>query len=274
MLFAYGICNAEYARTFYRALGAGQALTASFEAARAAIRNGSNKNFQGEAAKFVLLCSDHDLWLPREAPFLSRTWWPPWPRVEDYVGRETLTVSLAKLFEHRRAVCLWGTEGSGKTALCLEFCRFFSAPGGRRFSAGAFHVKVDHGSGLLTALLDQLGRGLNRWCEEPKARLQLLAQHFDELGHWLVVVDGLAAPELAEAETRELLSQLLERTTNLHLLLTARVPLHGKWTTLGSSKVVDLPLPHLEVDDAARLLASRARRPFFHQDWDALVSPK
>eukprot|EP00913_Durusdinium_trenchii_P000063 g57.t2 len=247
MLFAYGICNAEYARTFYRALGAGQALTASFEAARAAIRNGSNKNFQGEAAKFVLLCSDHDLWLPREAPFLSRTWWPPWPRVEDYVGRETLTVSLAKLFEHRRAVCLWGTEGSGKTALCLEFCRFFSAPGGRRFSAGAFHVK---------------------------ARLQLLAQHFDELGHWLVVVDGLAAPELAEAETRELLSQLLERTTNLHLLLTARVPLHGKWTTLGSSKVVDLPLPHLEVDDAARLLASRARRPFFHQDWDALVSPK
>ena len=88
MLFAYGICNAEYARTFYRALGAGQAwklhhvlrveirnirgfkersnsclvlqagmtsvcllqaLTASFEAARAAIRNGSNKNFQGEA---------------------------------------------------------------------------------------------------------------------------------------------------------------------------------------------------------------------------------
>ena len=29
----------------------------------------------------------------------------------------------ATLFEHRRAVCLWGEKGSGKTALCLEFCR-------------------------------------------------------------------------------------------------------------------------------------------------------
>ena len=30
--------------------------------------------------------------------------------------------SEANLFEHRRAVCLWGGQGSGKTALCLEFC--------------------------------------------------------------------------------------------------------------------------------------------------------
>merc|ERR1719401_3403161 len=51
-----------------------------------------------------------------------------------------MTHRLARVFEQRRAVCLWGDAGSGKTGLCTEFCCHFSAPGGRRFSAGAFLV--------------------------------------------------------------------------------------------------------------------------------------
>lgn len=49
--------------------------------------------------------------------------WPLWPQVEDYLGRERFKVDLARLFQHRRAVCVWGDRGSGKTALCVEFCR-------------------------------------------------------------------------------------------------------------------------------------------------------
>jgi len=257
-----------FCRTFYRALGAGQALNASFEAAQAAIRYGTNKAFHAEAGKFVLLCSDGWGWPAREVPSLPLTLWPTWPRVEDYVGREAFTVSLATLFEHRRAVCLWGEKGSGKTALCLEFCRFFSAPG-RRFSQGAFHVNARQV--LCAAALEALLR--QRLASKGTASLLEAVRLMDELGHpWLLVVDGLS-PEVLEAEeTNGLLSWLLEETTSLHLLLTARGPLYGP-SRLGYSKVVDLPLPHLDPTEASLLLARRARRPFFPCDCGAPAAP-
>ena len=61
-------------------------------------------------------------------------------------------------------------------------------------------------------------------------------------------------------------SMLLESTTRLHLLLATQRALTTSWATLGYSKVVDLPLPELELEDGARLLARRARRPFFQED--------
>eukprot|EP00435_Cladocopium_sp_Y103_P000004 s3974_g1.t1 len=247
-------------RAFYRALGAGQALRASFEAGQAAIRTVAGNAFEGEAQKFVLLCASDGRWPLREAVSLPPTLWPHWPRVEDYLGRESFTVSLAKLFEHRRAVCLWGGQGSGKTALCLEFCRFFSAPG-RRFSHAAFHVTARQvaSSSLLAVLLQQLGHAAGGSVELLRA-----VREVDALRRpWLLVVDGFSE----DLESSEMLSHLLAETTHLHLLLTARDPLHGQWA-MGYSKVVDLPLPQLAPFDAARLLARRARRPFFAADFD------
>ena len=256
-----------FCRTFYRALGAGQALNASFEAAQAAIRYGTNKAFHAEAGKFVLLCSDGWGWPAREVPSLPLTLWPTWPRVEDYVGREAFTVSLATLFEHRRAVCLWGEKGSGKTALCLEFCRFFSAPG-RRFSQGAFHVNARQV--LCAAALEALLR--QRLTSKGAVSLLEAVRLMDELGRpWLLIVDGLSPAVLEAEETNGLLSWLLEETTSLRLLLTARGPLYGP-SRLGYSKVVDLPLPHLDPTEASLLLARRARRPFFPCDFGAAAA--
>lgn len=249
-----------FCRAFYRALGAGQALRPSFEAGQAAIR--TSKAFEGEAQKFVLLCASDGPWPLREALSLPPTLWPHWPRVEDYLGRESFTVSLANLFEHRRAVCLWGGQGSGKTALCLEFCRFFSAPG-RRFSHAAFHVTERQVacSSLLAVLLQQLGRG--DVAGGSVSSLLRAVREVDALRRpWLLVVDGFSE----DLESSEMLSHLLAETTHLHLLLTARDPL-GHWA-MGYSKVVDLPLPQLAPFDAARLLARRARRPFFAADFE------
>lgn len=255
-----------FCRAFYRALGAGQALRPSFEAGQAAIR----RAFEGEAQKFVLLCASDGQWPLREALSLPPTLWPHWPRVEDYLGRESFTVSLANLFEHRRAVCLWGGRGSGKTALCLEFCRFFSAPG-RRFSHAAFHITERQVacSSLLAVLLQQLGRGSDGSDGSDIAggsvsSLLRAVREVDALRRpWLLVVDGFNE----DLESSEMLSHLLAETTHLRLLLTARDPLHGQWA-MGYSKVVDLPLPQLAPFDAARLLARRARRPFFATDFE------
>eukprot|EP00931_Biecheleriopsis_adriatica_P033148 TRINITY_DN19257_c0_g1_i1.p1 TRINITY_DN19257_c0_g1~~TRINITY_DN19257_c0_g1_i1.p1 ORF type:complete len:1234 (+),score=279.60 TRINITY_DN19257_c0_g1_i1:377-3703(+) len=299
-----------FCRTFYRALGAGQALLSSFEAAKASIRCSPDERLRGEAGKFVLLGEKSDLWTPALAvsPFASWARWPQWPQVEDFLGRETMVLNLAMLFEKRRAVCLWGSEGAGKTALCAEFCRHFSAPGGRRFSAGAYIVDYAHVSAeatregmeraLLLALLAELQQ--SRFCPcavlsniwpsmkvpGQQRLLRKVAQQLDKAGPWLLVVDGLSACQLpavlAEggrschepplSVEHALLADLLQATANLHILLTARSPLRGQWASLGPSKVIETRLPELAQEDTARLLALRAGRPFYRCDFDKVYS--
>ncbi|CAE7637992.1 lkhA [Symbiodinium sp. CCMP2592] len=281
-----------FCRTFYTALGAGQALRSSFEAAKASIRHSAMSS--GEACKFVLLQLENRDRGPLVPCALERALpqpheqfeWSQWPRVEDYIGRETVALSLSSLFQRRRAVCLWGHEGSGKTALSMEFCRHFSAPGGRQFSAGAYHVSYDRavreagGQSVAALLLPQL---LQKLCRSPHhqahgeldrraalgsaEKLRQVVRQLDQAGSWLVVIDGLE--EGAGDADRELLGELLQTTVNLRLLLTARTPLHGSWASLGFSKVVDFALPPLLSEDSARLLARRARRPLYAGDFQS-----
>lgn len=281
-----------FSRTFYRALGAGHALAWSFEAAKASLRASADPAVRGEAGKFVLLgeppaCAEAGRpWTP--VPTIRyRVPQPPWPqrlpRVEDYLGREFMAFSLVNLFEGRRVVCLWAGPGSGKTSLCTEFCRHFAAPGGRRFSAGAFLLDWERVCGeaslpqvLYRELQRQQGRLPAAICfssavepHEAATLLERLVLELDQAGPWLLVLDGLP---LGDADrtglTHTLLAKLLKETVNLHLLLTSRTPPSGSWASLGLSKVVQTRLPELSLEDTARLLARRARRPFFRCDFN------
>lgn len=281
-----------FSRTFYRALGAGHGLAWSFEAAKASIRASPDPALRGEAAKFVLLgeplasAEEGRPWTP--VPTVRyRVPLPPWPQrlpqVEDYLGREFMALSLVNLFEGRRVVCLWAGSGSGKTSLCTEFCRHFAAPGGRRFSAGAFLLDWEKVCGeaslpqvLYRELQRQQGRLPAATCfssavepQEAATLLERLVLELDQAGPWLLVLDGLPLGDADRPGLKHtLLTKLLQETVNLHLLLTSRMPPGGSWASLGLSKVVQTRLPELSLQDTARLLARRARRPFFRCDFD------
>eukprot|EP00930_Biecheleria_cincta_P096124 TRINITY_DN87999_c0_g1_i1.p1 TRINITY_DN87999_c0_g1~~TRINITY_DN87999_c0_g1_i1.p1 ORF type:complete len:1243 (-),score=226.32 TRINITY_DN87999_c0_g1_i1:28-3756(-) len=281
-----------FSRTFYRALGAGHALAWSFEAAKASIRASADPALRGEAGKFVLLGEPSSSaeggrpWKP--VPTIRyRVPLPPWPQrlpqVEDYLGRELMALSLVNLFEGRRVVCLWAGPGSGKTALCTEFCRHFAAPGGRRFSAGAFLVdweKVSGEASLPRVLLLELQRQQSSVSaaslvpsavefHDPAMLLEKLVLELDRAGPWLLVLDGIPLGDADRPGLKHtLFTKMLKETVNLHLLLTTRSAPSGRWASLGPSKVVQTQLPELSLEDSARLLARRARRPFFRCDFD------
>jgi len=206
-----------FCATFYQALGAGRALLSCHEIARAAVRGSSDLLVSSMADKFVLLGepapssngSPGGLWTPASVPVSLEPWphWALWPRVEDFVGRQSLLLNFIKLFEQRRAVCLWGARGLGKTAFCHELCHHFSAPGGRRFSAGAFLVDYmgaargangDHPDAFAYALLEELReRGQRSFASDEatgataRQALRNAARQLDQAGSWLLVVDGL-----------------------------------------------------------------------------------
>mmetsp|Transcript_70044 Transcript_70044/g.226631 ORF Transcript_70044/g.226631 Transcript_70044/m.226631 type:complete len:966 (+) Transcript_70044:212-3109(+) len=309
--------------TFYQALGNGRALLSCHEIARAAVRGSSDLGISSMADKFVLLGepapatseSPGGLWTPTPMPLVPEPWphWPLWPRVEDFVGRQSLALSLVKVFEQRRAVCLWGARGLGKTAFCHEFCHHFSAPGGRRFSAGAFLVDYtsavrgangDHPDAFACAVLAELRErgGREIPAEGPTAtvvrqELRTAARQLDQAGPWLLVLDGLprssrlrsgshspssscfSSGPSSDEETafrapctpldslHGILDELLCSSARLCVLLTARSPLRGPWAALGLSKVVEVELPPIAPEDAARLFARRAARPFYRRDF-------
>lgn len=312
-----------FCATFYQALGGGRALLTAHEIARAAVRGSTDPLVSSMADKFVLLGeltptingSPGEMWRPVPVPVVPQPWphWPLWPRVDDFVGRQSLQLSLAKLFEGRRAMCLFGARGLGKTAFCHEFCHHFSAPGGRRFSAGAFLLDYasavrgangDHPDAFASALFDELReRGQRSFMtEEPtpgtaRQALRNAARQLDQLGPWLLVVDGLprssrvrsgshspssscfsSGPSSDEEagvhrpgtpldSLHDLLNELICTSARLCVLLTARCPLRGHWMALGMSKVVEVELPPLMPEDAARLFARRAARPFYRRDF-------
>jgi len=313
-----------FCATFYQALGVGRALLSCHEIARAAVRSSSDPGVSSMADKFVLLGepapatdgTPGGLWTPTPVAVQAEPWraWPLWPRVDDFVGRQSLSLSLVRVFEQRRALCLWGARGSGKTAFCHEFCHHFSAPGGRRFSAGAFlvdytsavrGVHADHPDAFACAVLDELrerGQCTSAQVEELTAAtvrqaLRTAARQLDQLGPWLLVVDGCPRSSRLRGDSHSpssscfssgpssdeeggfrgprtpldslhgVLDELLCASARLCVLLTARCPLRGPWAALGLSKVVEVELPPLLPEDAARLFARRAARPFFRRDF-------
>lgn len=206
-----------FAATLYQALGGGRALLSSHEIARAAIRGSPDERISCLADQFVLLGEPAPppagLWAPLAvqvpAPGELAPRWPLWPRVEDFVGRQSLTISLVRFFEQRRIVCLLGERGLGKTALCHEFCRQYSAPGGRRFSEGAFLVDYysalrgvngDHPDAFACAILEELHVRAPQHCGDAasglaagtvRQALRSAVRQLDQAGPWLLVVDGL-----------------------------------------------------------------------------------
>jgi hypothetical protein len=304
-----------FCKTLYQALGAGHDLLRSFDVAKAAVRSSPDPCLRAEAGKFRLL---GDLiadpsgqgWSPMPSIVMEQgqVIWPTWPRVEDYVGRESLSLQLASVFAQRRAICLWGDGGSGKTALCTEFCRHFSAPGGRRFSARVIlidyvralrenpkHPDVALCSTILSELrlrgLVTISNAQDAYSGMPSQQyssLLRMARELDEGGPWLLVIDGLKqgvhadqhCADNAEADdtlrdacqsssiaVHSLLADLLQVSAQLCILLAARSPPRGPWSSLGPSKVVEVQLPSLAPEDTARLLARRASRPFFYRDF-------
>jgi len=217
------------------------------------------------------------------------------------MGRESLALRISTVFEQRRVVCLWGEPGAGKTAFCTEFCRHFSTPGGRRFSGGAFLVDcthaLDHRIGnpsdvFACAVLSELQqRGCSAIDEgspaasshsSPRVALRNAVRQLDKAGQWLIVVEGFpkvpgkirtslptsSDDNRLDMAVHALLADLLQVSRHLCIMLTAQTPPRGYWATLGPSKVLEAQIPPLTPEDTARLLARRARRPFFRHDFD------
>lgn len=316
----------RFCKGLYQALGAGYDLLRSFEVAQAGVRISPDPCLRQEGAKFRLLgdtISDASgqVWSPVALALSQQphVLWPSWPRVENYVGREAIALHLAAIFQQRRAICVWGDEGSGKTALCTEFCRHFSSPGGRRFSSRALlidyarviarnprHPELALSFAILTELhhrsfmASTTGLACLETSSQSRDSLLRLARELDERGPCLLVVDGFtkdenstqtgcccsdssdagdtgACPELHGRSFRKspqnwhavhsLLADLLQVSTQLCILMTARSPPRGRFACLGPSKVVEVHLPSLAPEDTAVLLARRASRPFFHRDF-------
>jgi len=76
------------------------------------------------------------------------------PRVEDFAGRAADLKKILDVLRGRRACCLHGPEGIGKSALCVELARFSFAPG-RLFSYSVLHVQVGETLDEAVAALEQ-----------------------------------------------------------------------------------------------------------------------
>ncbi|CAK0879674.1 unnamed protein product [Prorocentrum cordatum] len=288
-----------YCRGLYHALGVGLSVERAHQAGREAIRSSPDPGLRSEADKFELLGAPGraggSMLAPGPTP-AGQPRWPLWSMTEDYCERWSCKLGLCRHFEHRRVAVLTGPAGVGKTAFCREFCRYYSAPGGRFFSAGALWVdraRVRARAGeqpcdaLARAVLDDLAaRGAPPGAAAPAAAarspwdaFRLAAQRLDEAGPWLVVVDGLevaedGAGECDEACLAEALDAALRCAARLHLLLAARrSPRGAPWGSLAGAKAVPLELPPLPPLEAAELFLKRLGRHLFECDFDPRAPP-
>jgi len=289
-----------FCRAFYHALSCRNSVPASFDLARVAVRNSANPGLRGEADKFVLLGHDADSALYLESCPTHRlgiarvsSCWALWPSVEDYISRVTETAQMATYFLRRRVMLLWGEAGVGKTAFCRECCRYFSAPGGRLFSAGAFWIDADRdGCAQGEGLQDRFAKGFLEDLEvrgalannspshsdEVWSRLRKALPQLDANGRWLLVVDNMPFSENSGVRANEPLASLLEtlltRSAQMRLLLVTRQPavaaspVGKRWAKLADAKVCHLQLEPLPPRVAAKLFALQVRRPFYPCDFD------
>mmetsp|Transcript_121670 Transcript_121670/g.234639 ORF Transcript_121670/g.234639 Transcript_121670/m.234639 type:complete len:1500 (-) Transcript_121670:43-4542(-) len=283
-----------FCRAFYHALAARHAVAVCHRLAQNALRSSANPGLRSEADKFLLLGCTPDA--PR-AVSVSRavpsSWprWPLWPHVEDFTGRVMETLAVAACFRTRRVLLLWGAPGVGKTAVCREFCRHFSAPGGRFFSSGVFWIDSaalesktltgshsSHQEVFARAVLSEIfARGVQG--ELPAAAepcwpvLRSVMQKLDEAGRWLLVIDNLQVSDGESTERDETLAQafesLLSSSARVCLLFTTRnAPRKSSWATLASAKVNCLEVPALAPQAASKLFLRRVRRPLYPRDFD------
>jgi hypothetical protein len=192
-----------------------------------------------------------------------------------------------------RALIIWGEEGIGKSAFSREFCRFFSAPGGRLFSAGAFildssHLHEPHSSSTCSfeiqfarALLALLSAWNSKGSEVPPEHptsdpwdsLRIATARFDASGRWLLVVDSVEADNVVrEGELIRALQRLTAMASQVCIMVALRTPSQGlgdssRWARLGDCKVVKIPVPALHPLAAAKLFAFHVQRMLRAQDF-------
>lgn len=274
--------------TFYHALTAGWSAPKSYEQAQNAVRNSANPGLRSEADKFVFLSSDGATHLlpqisTHKTDLLE---WPSWPRVEHHCTERLLDISqVAVCFTqlNKRAVCILGEKGVGKSALCKEFRAYFCVPG-RLFSTRSFYLNVQQVE--FTPMDTSERQELADWAvlyvlaelsKQPKVcilaqseawrQLKSISEGLDSLGNWLVVVDGIS--EIGGEACKALLvvlDRLLDSTSRMHLLLTAceSVPAAKDMQT---SKVLEYQLKPLSLHCAAVLFLRRIRRQLFPRDF-------
>ncbi|CAK0903724.1 unnamed protein product [Prorocentrum cordatum] len=283
-----------FCRVFYQALAAGRTVAESHDSAVAAVKQSPpDLGIATEAGKFLLI-GDGDIVGQRGAPFRDAPW-PRWSRVDNYVCHLGDTHTLAHVLQGRRAAVLWGEPGIGKTALCREFCRHFSAPGGRLFSAGALLASLGdepaeppgrHAAGrdlpealAAAALADAEGRGCCPVAASPRPRtwdeLLALSRRFDERGApWLLAVDGLTLPPRGGPAGQELaraLGSLLVASPGVRLLIACREQPGEGWAELGGHKVVLHQKQRMTEHSTFLLFKDRLRRKLHLRDFEALA---
>lgn len=280
-----------FCRAFYKALAAGKSVVESHAVAQASVRHSANLGIRHESEKFLYLVKseidtpvDIDrITRVKTAPWIS---WPLWPRVEDYAACRLIdSCRIANAFKDRRVVLVLGDQGIGKSAMCREFCAYFSAPG-RLFSDRALLLdetsfcttnEVDKSTHVASIICSKLSEQLASTADPispmPTDVLQLV-KSMDQLGLWLLAVDGLSEMSHLSQELIAQLDAMLRSSSSMKLLLTSRhrVPLIAE--TVGFSgfraakEAVELPVSPLPPAAAAKLFLRRAKRPFFPGDFD------
>eukprot|EP00403_Amphidinium_massartii_P038519 CAMPEP_0178441888 /NCGR_PEP_ID=MMETSP0689_2-20121128/37794_1 /TAXON_ID=160604 /ORGANISM="Amphidinium massartii, Strain CS-259" /LENGTH=1658 /DNA_ID=CAMNT_0020065243 /DNA_START=11 /DNA_END=4987 /DNA_ORIENTATION=+ len=301
---------------FLRSLAAGEDSTEkAFANARRAVRLSPQPGLRADAARFRLLRRQEDSggreagapttsslasgFLPpsrcafeREAamhrlPSSSRL--PP--PIEDFLGRSPFLASVAQAFlGGRRAVWLHGLAGVGKTAVAIEFCRFFGFPGDRLFSQSGSGNKDSGGATFVNLLglkpqeaVAHLRSLLDRRTSatSPSSASSDGGQTFGsapatappgDSSPWLLALDGIdeivscpgcSSEEVPSSALWRSLSEALSTHEGLRLLLISREP---RYDAALPCKVVAVEVPPLQEADAAMLFLRRVHRPLYSRD--------
>eukprot|EP00434_Breviolum_minutum_P006637 symbB.v1.2.005859.t1/scaffold335.1/size242651/10 len=265
-----------FCRAFYKALAAGKGVVDSHAIAQSSVRHSANVGIRHEAALRL-----------RAAPWAQ---WPQWPRVEDYASCRLIdSCRIANAFKERRVVLVLGEQGIGKSAMCREFCAYFSAPG-RLFSHAAFLLdeasfgqgdaadKCKHVANVILSKIREKTPGESTSADVPvEMQLATAVKNLDQLGLWLLAVDGLSEMPQFRQEIIATLDSMLSSTSCMKLLLASRhrVPLGAATETsrvgfsgFRAAKAVELPVSPLPPNAAAKLFLRRAQRPFYPGDFD------
>jgi len=195
---------------------------------------------------------------------------------EDLVGREFLTCTVLRLLRGpgaRRVVCVHGETGIGKTAF-VDFLAAFVRSPGRMYSGAVLYEKGWHSreEPLHWLWLEALWviTGQHSWAHEEaglqpenleQMRESLVAELRRGQRRFLLIVDNADMVQNLD----DLISPLLERTSNISVVLTSRTPWHRD---LGGFKVMDVGLKPLDGLSSAKLFLKRVHRQLNNRDFD------
>lgn len=282
-----------FLRAFLRALAVdGDTTSAAFAAAQRAVRLSPQPGLRTEANRFRLLTPDDALADGMEAqvhsPADMHTALPspasssravvpacslPLP-IEDFIGRTRSFFEIAQAFSTgRRMVWLHGGPGAGKSALAIEFCRFYTLPGDRLFSPQPLSPSNNDspvtGDSCSRSPIVQFcdlsaGDALNQLREVLNAAGAGVDTEYSAAGCLsLLVLDGVG---VASAAWWSLLEEALAKNKRLRLLLVSREP---RYNAPISCKIVAYKVEALSPEDAALLFLRRVHRPLFSRDFNA-----